>query len=428
MTTIRNDSSSTGRAPRSTESSQSSSPATTQRGGTSTEKAQSATGRSASFDQSSFKAAQKPLVQLNPESFANPAVARNEVSGPGQGGGEAPQGEYVRTTDALNLRTVPSTQGNTPQAVIPNGTRLEVTPDANGETRKDGFVHVSWNDNGTQRSGWVSESYTQPATPPNPADEHAMEKAQEVYINQFAAEQQVSYTDAATGSAVAGDGRNANCGPTSVAMALEAQGLSLPNIPGIEGNGTAGDQVQRARFYMYDGADEGRDGVVLKDANDPSQGYQYAPMSGTGNENSTYTGFGGVQRAVEAAGGKAETIPATSAGVAQAISEGKAVVISGDFTEQRPVMAQTGQPANEQGQLLGPDGNVVTEAATKTDTWARGGGATQHLVAVTGMTAEGNFIVCDPAHPDSRPIEVTPAQLDAFMRGNAGAMSVDGTP
>jgi hypothetical protein len=428
MTSIRNDSSSATRAAQSTAASQVTSTATAQRGAGSAEKAQSLTSRSVSFDQSSFKPAQRSLVELNPANFSNPAVARNEVSAPAEGAGEAPPGEYVRTKDALNLRSVPSTQNNTPQAVIPQGARLEVTPDANGDTRKDGFVHVSWNDNGTARSGWVAESYTEPAAPPNPADAQALEQANEVYINQFAAEQQVSYTDPATGETVTGDGSNANCGPTSVAMALEAQGLSLPAIPGIEGNGTAGDQVQRARFHMYSGADNGRDGVVLKDANDPSQGYQYAPMKGTGNENSTYTGFSGVQRAVEAAGGKAEYIPATSAGVEQAISEGKAVVISGDFTEQRPVMAQEGQPANAQGQLLGPDGNVVMETATKSDTWARGGGATQHLVAVTGMTAEGNFIVCDPAHPDSRPIEVTPAELDAFMRGNAGAMSVDGTP
>jgi hypothetical protein len=333
----------------------------------------------------------------------------------------------VRTQDGLNLRQVPSTEGNTPLAVIPQGTTLEVTPDANGETRKDGFVHVSWNDGGTQRSGWVAERFTEPAAPPNPADEKALQQASGVYINQFTAEQQVSSTNA-DGQEVAGDGANANCGPTSVAMALEAQGLSLPAIPGVESNGTAGDKVQAARYHMYNGADDARDGVVLQDANDPSKGYQYAPMTGAGNENSTYTGFSGVARAVEAAGGKAEYIPASSAGVAQAISEGKAVVISGDFTEQVPVTAEPGQPANEQGQLLDGQGNVVTQAATKTDTWARGGGATQHLVAVTGMTAEGNFIVCDPAHPDSRPVVVTPAELDAFMRGNAGAMSVDGTP
>ncbi|HYH96366.1 C39 family peptidase [Hyalangium sp.] len=425
MTTIRKDTSSTSQASKRTESSHSSHGATTQRAGGSAEKAQSSPARALSFDKSSFTAAQRPRVELNPTNFANRVDVRNALRGP-EGAGTP--GEYVRTKDALNLRGVPSTENNTPVAVIPQGTRLEVTADANGETRKDGFVHVSWSDNGTARSGWVAERFTEPSAPPSPADEQALEQAKDVYINQFAAEQQVSYTDPATGQAVTGDGSNANCGPTSVAMALEAQGLSLPPIPGVTSNGTAGDQVQAARFHMYNGADGARDGVVLQDANDPSKGYQYSPMKGAGNENSTYTGFSGVERAVTAAGGKAEYIPASSSGVAQAIAEGKSVVLSGDFTEQVPVPAQPGQPANAQGQLLDANGNVVTQAATKTDTWARGGGATQHLVAVTGMTAEGNFIVCDPAHPDSRPVEVTPAQLDAFMRGNAGAMSVDGTP
>ena len=423
MTSIRNDRSS--RSFRSNESSRSSSASTTQRAEKSAEKASAA--RPFSTDKGSFEPARRPLVELNPSSPARPPEETHPLAEVA-GGGEGPQSEYVRTTDALNLRNVPSTQNNEPVAVIPSGTRLEVTPDAAGETRKDGFVHVSWTDNGTPRSGWVSESYTQPSAPPNPADEAALEQASGYYINQFAAEQQVSYTDAATGQAVAGDGANANCGPTSVAMALEAQGLTLPAIPGVESSGTAGDKVQAARFHMYNGADDARDGVVLQDPNDASQGYEYAPMKGTGNENSTYTGFSGVQRAVEAAGGEAAYIPATSAGVAQALSEGKSVVISGDFTEQVPVMAQPGQPANEQGQLLDEAGNVVTQQADKSDTWTRGGGATQHLVAVTGMTEEGNFIVCDPAHPSNGPIVVTPAELDAFMRGNAGAMSVDGTP
>lgn len=365
---------------------------------------------------SDFTPASKPAVALNA-----PAASENITAAAAGAGAE--QGEHVRTTDALNLRTVPTTAGNDPVAVIPSGTVLQVTPDASGETRKDGFVHVTWNDAGTQRSGWVSEQYTQPSAPPNEADQEAMEQANSVYINQFAAEKQVSYTDA-NGATVQGDGANANCGPTSVAIALKAQGLTLPDIPGITHNGTEGADVQAARFHMYNGADSGRDGVVPVDANDPSKGYQYAPMSGAGNENSTYTGFSGVQRAVEAAGGKAEYIPANSTGVSAALDAGKAVVISGNFVEQVPVQAQPGQPQNAQGQLLDDQGNVVMQEQTKTDTWTRGGGAEEHLVAVVGKTSDGNFIVCDPAHPDSKPIVVTPAELDAFMRGNAGAMSV----
>lgn len=332
----------------------------------------------------------RPEVALNALRSTAPAAASET-------GGSAPERRV--STDFLNLRAVPSTVGNAPLAVIPPGAQLQVTPDDQGATRQDGFVHVSWNDGGTERSGWIAEQFTRASSAPRPrteTDAQAMERAQGLYVNQFTAEAEVK-----------GDARNANCGPTSVVMALRDQNLTLPEIPGVEHNGTSGADVQAARFHMYNGVDSGRDGVVQVDPNDPKAGYRYAPMSGEGNENSTYTEFGGVQRAVEAAGGVAEYLSADSASVAQAVSEGKAVVISGNFVEVPP----GGGPARD-----------------KTDTWPRGGGAEEHLVTVVGVTSEGNFIVCDPAYDGKAPLEVTPAQLDAFMRGNAGAMSVDGTP
>jgi hypothetical protein len=290
-----------------------------------------------------------------------------------------PQGEFLKTTDALNLRSVPTTQGNTPLTVVPNGTTLQVTPDpVTGETRRDGFVHVTHNG----QSGWVSEQYTQATTPPNPADIASVESASAHYINQFTAETQVG-----------GDGRNANCGPTSTLIAMRSQGLEIPGIPGIEGNGTDGAAIQATRYHMYNGVDNNRDGV-----NADGTGYS---LNGTGNENSTYTGFGGIERAVAAAGGTTAMInPATAENIATAIQNGQSVVISGNF--------------------LDSEGNV------KTDTWTQGGGAKEHLVAITGMTADGNFIVCDPAHPSSAPIIATPEQVDAFMSGNAGAIGIDG--
>jgi len=300
-----------------------------------------------------------------------------------------PASEYVRTTDDVRLRSVPTTAGNTPLGVVPQGTRLEVTPDASGETRKDGFVHVAWNDKGVQREGWVSEQYTRASSAPVPgakSEEAALEDASGLYINQFDAEKQVG-----------GDARNANCGPTSVVMALRAQGLEVPEIPGQPHNGTDGADIQAARFHMYNGVDGARDGVELRDPNDPSAGYQYAKMSGDGNENSSYTYFSEVGNAVSAAGGHSETIGADSASVAQALEDGKSVVLSGTFVE---------------------------DGQEKTDTWTRGGGAEEHVVAVTGITDDGNFIVCDPAYPDRRPIVATPEQLDAFTRGNAGAIAV----
>lgn len=344
--------------------------------------------------------------------------------GPQGGGGEGEEQEYLRTTSGLNLRSVPTTEGNDPIVEIPNGAIIEVTPDSDGNVRDGDFVHVSWDNEGTSQTGWVHEGYTEPQSA---ADVQAQGEAREGYIHQFDAETQVSYTTA-DGVEVDGDGRNGNCGPTSVVMALRAQGLSLPDIPGIEHNGTDGADIQAARFHMYNDLEgnEFRDGVVLQDPDNPDAGFEYAPMNGTGNENSQFTGFPGVANAVDAAGGEAVGIPATSEGVAEAINDGASVVISGSFLEpnEAPVMAAEGEPRNELGQLIDGEGNVVMARPAKTDTWARGGGATEHLVAVTGMTEEGNFIVSDPAHPSRGPIIATPAELDAFMRGNPGAMAI----
>ncbi len=307
--------------------------------------------------------------------------------------GEPATAQLVRATDALNLRSMPSQDGNTPLAVIPRGTQLQVTPDGKGATHENGYVHVAWNDNGTTRTGWVSEAHVRPSSAPTPGsqtDAEALDSARSLYINQFDAELQVS-----------GDGRNANCGPTSVVMALRDQGLSLPGIPGVAHDGSNGADVQVARYHMYNGVDASRDGVVPVDPNNPDAGYQYAAMSGAGNENSTYTDFSGVKRAVEQAGGTAEYLSPNAEGVAQALREGKAVVVAGNFVEEIDGVKQE-----------------------KTDTWTRGGGAEEHLVAITGLTEEGNFIVCDPAHPDREPIIATPEELEAFMRGNAAAMSV----
>ncbi len=290
-----------------------------------------------------------------------------------------PQGEYLKTTDGLNLRSIPTTQGNDPLTVIPNGATLQVTPDpVTGETRRDGFVHVTHNG----QSGWVSEQFTQATTPPNPADIASIESASAHYVNQFTAETQVG-----------GDGRNANCGPTSTLIAMRSQGLEIPGIPGIEGNGTDGAAVQATRYHMYNGTDNARDGV-----NAEGTGYS---LNGDGNENSSYTGFGGIASAVAAAGGTTAMInPATAENIGTAIQNGQSVVISGTFIDG--------------------EGNV------KTDTWAQGGGAKEHLVAITGMTADGNFIVSDPAHPSSAPIIATPEQVNAFLSGNAGAIGIDG--
>lgn len=310
----------------------------------------------------------------------------------------ASQGQSVRVTQGpLNFRANPSTAAdNPPLTQIPQGAVVQVRP---GVEPQNGFVPVTWSVNGEQKPGWIAQQFTEPAAPASAEDQQALAAAQQNFVNQFAAEKQVSYvTQDENGNPIVkqGDGVNANCGPSSVVMALRAQGLTPPAIPGIPSDGSNGAAVQAARYSMYQGVDGARDGVVPVDPKNPDAGYRYAPMEGPGNENSSFTGFDGFPSAVQAAGGVAETIPATSDGVAQAIREGKSVVVSGTFL----------------------DG-----ATEKTDTWARGGGATLHVVAVTGMTSDGNFVVSDPAQ--NGPIIATSAQLDAFMRGNAGAMSVD---
>jgi hypothetical protein len=74
--------------------------------------------------------------------------------------------------------------------------------------------------------------------------------AQDFYIHQTNAEMEVSFTNA-KGTSMAGNGGNANCGPSSLAMAFRLEGLELPAIPGVTHNGTDGADVLAARFAMY---------------------------------------------------------------------------------------------------------------------------------------------------------------------------------
>jgi hypothetical protein len=207
----------------------------------------------------------------------------------------------------------------------------------------------------------------------------------------------------------AGNGRNANCGPTATLMALRDQGLPVPAIPNVTSGGTDGEDIQAVRYAMYNDANDANDGVT-EDADGNVTGYNES-------ENSSYTGFSGVKRAVEAAGGTSGDVsPLTAEGIEAQIEAGHAVIIAGDFTKDVEVTAE--------------DGTVTTEEVAKEGLWKRGGGATDHLVTVTGMTEGGDFILCDPAHPDQKPVVVTGDQLELFMSGksDAGAMWVGGAP
>jgi hypothetical protein len=190
------------------------------------------------------------------------------------------------------------------------------------------------------------------------------------HINQFEAEKQIG-----------GDGANADCGPTSLVMALGAIGLELP---GSSYGMTSGDSVRLARRVMV--SDPGRDGV--------------GPNANA--ERNTFTNLGEVRRGALQAGARSQVLAPTSQSVREALSGGAAVVVSGTFAGKHP-LPWTGDRG--------------------TDSGSPPGGATAHIVAVTGYDRYTNqFRVQDPAR--RTPLLVSPDALDAFMRGNAGALAL----
>lgn len=203
--------------------------------------------------------------------------------------------------------------------------------------------------------------------------EIGLDQAGKVHINQFEAELQVG-----------GDGRNANCGPTSLVIALHSLGMRLPG----EGAGmSAGQAVDLARRLMV--ADAGRDGVDA--LGERAEG-----------EHSTYTNFDDLMRGAHAAGARAERITPTAESIRAALERGGRVIVSGTFEGKQPLP------------WTGDRGSDNTSAP---------GGATRHLIAVTGYNRQSNlFIVNDPAR--RKPLSVSAEALERFMRGNAGALAL----
>ncbi|CAM4138434.1 SH3 domain-containing protein [Corallococcus exiguus] len=388
------------------------------------------------FAVSSFERGTSQPVVLNPPVIrqATPTVVTPPSPPNVQGDGNLGAGDWLNVTQGVNQRQGPGTEfaKNTTFGV---GTKLKViAPPDNGAVRQKDFVYV---ENSKGQKGWVHTDYVgelsaddlskyQAELSNQRAGNHqtdAADEYQDIYVNQFDAETQVG-----------GDGRNANCGPASTLMAMRNEGLDIPSIPGITHNGTAGADVQAVRYWGNTGSDNGSDGVTTNDAGET--------VYSLTTENSQYTGFEDVKNVVTAARGSWAKVAANSESIQQAIESGMSVVISGTFVET-PKQAPEGTPPA----LVGPDnvlyldsnkdgapdtnnqGQPIIDRMNKGDTWARGGGAREHLVAVVGVTPEGNFIVCDPAVEVRTPIEVTPAELDAFMRGNAGAIGIyDPTP
>ena len=193
------------------------------------------------------------------------------------------------------------------------------------------------------------------------------------HINQFQAELQVG-----------GDGANADCGPTSLVMALHQLGL---RVAGETSNSNDGDAVDLARLSMI--ADSARDGV---DAN--------------GNrvdaEHSTYTNFGDLKRGAAAAGAKSQMITSSAAGIQSALQSGASVIVSGTFTGKYP-LPWTGD--------RGIDNNSAP------------GHAGAHLIEVSAYDSASNtFTVQDPAR--NQALQVSASALEQFMAGNSGAMAL----
>jgi hypothetical protein len=193
------------------------------------------------------------------------------------------------------------------------------------------------------------------------------------HINQFTAELQVG-----------GDGRNADCGPTSLVMALHQLGL---NVAGETSGTNDGEAIGLARRSMI--TDSARDGV---DAN--------------GNrvdaEHSTYTNFNDLARGAAAAGARSQILHASATGIQNALQQGASVIVSGTFAGKYP-LPWTGD--------RGIDNNIAP------------GHATAHLIEVSAYDPSSNtFTIHDPAR--AQVTQVSAASLERFMAGNAGAMAL----
>ncbi|HRF49934.1 MAG TPA: C39 family peptidase [Anaerolineales bacterium] len=190
------------------------------------------------------------------------------------------------------------------------------------------------------------------------------------HVNQFDAE-----------ISLGGDGRNTNCGPASLVMALNAVGLSIGSS-----SLTSGEAVVLARKKMVN--DTSRDGV------DATGRYLE-------RENNNFTNLTEVRRGAQAASARTQVLAPTAAGIREALLGGASVVISGTFS----------------GKILPWTGDRGADNATAP------GGATAHIVAVTGYDRyTGMYKVQDPAR--RTPVMVSAETLESFMRGNAGALAI----
>jgi hypothetical protein len=180
------------------------------------------------------------------------------------------------------------------------------------------------------------------------------------------------------------DGINADCGPTSLVMALHALGLK---VPGEDKASTSGEVIDLARTAMV--SDPARDGVDESGQRSDS-------------EHNTFTNFDDLVRGARAAGATVTTLTPNATSIRNALESGARVIVSGTFTGKTPVPWT---------------GDRGVDAATAP------GFATDHIIAVTGYDEKsGQFTVNDPAR--SKPFTVGSGTLMYFMEGNPGALAL----
>lgn len=199
-----------------------------------------------------------------------------------------------------------------------------------------------------------------------------MQRAFAIQINQFEAEKQVG-----------GDGANANCGPASLAMAIQSLGLS---IAGCSWTSTPGELVDMARQSMTAAWQDGVDSNGLR----------------VEAEHSTFTTLTDIERGARAAGATTHRVNPDPAAIRLALLAGERVIVSGTFVGKDP-LPWTGD--------------------RESDRQSAPGGATGHFVLVSGYDPSlGLFVINDPAR--NTPLMTDAQTLQSFMEGNAGALAI----
>jgi uncharacterized protein YvpB len=148
---------------------------------------------------------------------------------------------------------------------------------------------------------------TTPTAPTNPGTpdaqgQHVDLSSTSIHMNQFEGDP---------------NGRNGDCGPTAMSMALKAVGLTPE---GASTNDSTVDTVQAMRHSMYPD-DESRDGVTH---------HPDGSITRNDDEHGTWTGNAALRTGAEAAGANVHVIDADTADIATAVQQGQPVVVNGN--------------------------------------------------------------------------------------------------